>query len=246
MQDGGFEANTAARTNPNWTSTATTFGSALCTTGNCGSFSRTGDGYVVFDGAASGANAETATVQQVVTIPQGTVATLTYFLRVANVTAPASSTLTVSVDGSVVQTISEPAQPDALYAQIGVDLSAFAGGGPRLLSFNYSRPARTNGSDSFMIDDVTLATSCGTPTVIVSGRVVTPSGIALRNAVVSLFDAQNVRRTATTSSFGLYSFDNVRVGETYILSVASKRFRFAPQILQFNASASNVDFVGLE
>ncbi len=96
-----------------------------------------------------------------------------------------------------------------------------------------------------MVDDVTLATNCGN-SITVSGKVSTPSGLSLRNAVVSLIDSQNVRRTATTSSFGLYSFNNVQAGETYIMSVASKRFRFASQILQFNASVSNMDFIGLE
>ena len=246
LQDGGFEANTGSRTNPNWTSTSTTAGSSLCTTGNCGAFARTGNGYIFFDGSQSGVSEETAAVQQFVTIPSGTVTTLTYFLRVAEVTAPTNSTLTVTVDGSVVQTLTEPALPDAGFTQITVDLTAFAGGGQRLLSFNYTRPAGTTGSDSFIIDDVTLATSCGTPVVNVGGRVFTPAGIALRNAVVSLIDAQNVRRTATTSSFGIYSFDNVRTGETYVVTVGSKRFRFSPQILQFNNSLSNLNFVGLE
>lgn len=82
--------------------------------------------------------------------------------------------------------------------------------------------------------------------VVVSGRVTTPSGLNLRNAIVSLIDAQNVRRTATTSSFGIYSFDNVRLAETYTVTVFSKRFRFSPQILQFNGSVANLDFVGLE
>lgn len=85
-----------------------------------------------------------------------------------------------------------------------------------------------------------------TPSVTVSGRVSTPSGASLRNATVNMVDSLNVRRTATTSSFGIYSFDNVIVGETYTVSVASKRFRFAPQILQFNNSVSNLDFIGLE
>ena len=71
-------------------------------------------------------------------------------------------------------------------------------------------------------------------------------GNTLRNAVVSLIDSLGVRRTATTSSFGLYSFNNVRTGETYTMTVASKRFRFTPQILQFGGSVSNMDFVGLE
>ena len=54
------------------------------------------------------------------------------------------------------------------------------------------------------------------PTVTISGRVFTANGLPLRNAVVSLTDSQNVRRTVLTSSFGLYSFDNVRLsGNVY-------------------------------
>ena len=49
-----------------------------------------------------------------------------------------------------------------------------------------------------------------------------------------------------TSSFGLYSFDNVPAGQTYTVRVSSKRYRFAAQILQVNTSLTNVDFVGLE
>jgi len=135
---------------------------------------------------------------------------------------------------------------EAGYTQVTVDLSAFANGLPRMLSFNYNRPAGAMDSDSFMLDDVTLATSCGAPTVVVSGKVFTPSGQPLRNAVVNLIDSQNIRRTATTSSFGIYSFDNVQLGQTYIMNVASKRFRFAPRILEFNSSVSNLDFIGLE
>jgi len=243
--DGGFEANTNARTNTNWTSIATTFGSPLCNTGNCGPLGQTGNGFVLFDGAANGNSAEAATVQQIVTIPAGTMATLTYSVRAAVVTSPSNSNLTVTLDGAVVQTINEPAVADSEYSQIVVDLSAFADGVPRVLSFNYNRPAGTTGSDIFLLDDVTLATSCGF-SVTVSGKVTTPLGLPLRNAVVSLIDSQNVRRTAITSSFGLYSFDNVNAGETHIMSVASKRYRFAPKVLSFNASAGNVDFIGLE
>jgi hypothetical protein len=84
------------------------------------------------------------------------------------------------------------------------------------------------------------------PPATVSGRVLTSDLRGLRNATVSLTDSQGVRRIATTSSFGVYSFDNVRTGETYIVNVSSKRYRFAPLISQFNGNATNVDFVGLE
>lgn len=82
--------------------------------------------------------------------------------------------------------------------------------------------------------------------VSVSGRVTTPGGQNLRNAVVSMIDSAGVRRTATTSSFGLYSFDGVRTGDTYTMTVASKRYRFTPRILQIDTNLTNVDFVGLE
>jgi hypothetical protein len=95
-------------------------------------------------------------------------------------------------------------------------------------------------------DNAGSAEIFATPSVSVGGRVLTPAGQALRNAVVILTDSQNARRTATTSSFGIYAFDNVTIGETYVVSVASKRFRFAPQIMQFTSNVSNLDLVGLE
>lgn len=82
--------------------------------------------------------------------------------------------------------------------------------------------------------------------VTISGRVTTPGGQNLRNAIVSLIDSSGVRRTATTSSFGLYSFDNVRTGEDYTVTVSSKRYRFTPRQMQFTSNLTNLDFVGLE
>lgn len=80
----------------------------------------------------------------------------------------------------------------------------------------------------------------------VGGRVVTPSGLGLRNAIVTMTDSQGARRTATTSSFGFYSFDNVLPGDTYIIGVSSKRYRFAAKTLLITTDLSNVDFTGLE
>ena len=82
--------------------------------------------------------------------------------------------------------------------------------------------------------------------VTVSGRVVTPSGLGLRNAIVALTDSQGVRRIATTSSFGFYSFADVATGQTYIIGVSSKRYRFAARSLLINGDMTNVDFTGLE
>lgn len=83
-------------------------------------------------------------------------------------------------------------------------------------------------------------------TVSLSGRVTTPDGRGLRNATVAITDPQGVQRTATTSSFGFYSFDNVAAGETYVISVSSRLYRFRSQILQINDTLTDVNFVGRE
>lgn len=82
--------------------------------------------------------------------------------------------------------------------------------------------------------------------VTISGRVLTSDGRGLRNASVALIDSLGVRRNVLTSPFGNYSFDTVRVGETYTITVASKRFRFSQRVEHVFGSLTNVDFVGLE
>lgn len=82
--------------------------------------------------------------------------------------------------------------------------------------------------------------------VSISGRVTTPSGQGLRNAAVILTDPNGIRRTATTSSFGLYSFDGVATGQAYTIGVSSKRYRFSPFVGTVTTSLTDVNFVGLE
>ncbi len=83
-------------------------------------------------------------------------------------------------------------------------------------------------------------------TASVSGRVTTPTGVGLRNAAVSITDSLGNRRTATTSSFGFYQFDNVATGDNYTLRVSSRLYRFQSRTMQVNGDLTNVDFVGLE
>ncbi|MEQ1604281.1 MAG: carboxypeptidase regulatory-like domain-containing protein [Pyrinomonadaceae bacterium] len=82
--------------------------------------------------------------------------------------------------------------------------------------------------------------------VSISGRVTTPGGQGLRNAVVSMTDSQGVRRMATTSSFGLYSFSDIPPGQSYTISVSSRRYRFAPRTLVIDNDLTGIDFTGLE
>jgi len=83
--------------------------------------------------------------------------------------------------------------------------------------------------------------------VSVSGRVLTQDNRGLRNAIVRITDPQGGSRIVTTSSFGLYSFDNVQTLQTYTISVASKLYRFDSQgVTVSNTALANVNFVGQE
>lgn len=82
--------------------------------------------------------------------------------------------------------------------------------------------------------------------VAVSGRVMTPDGRGLRNAYVFLNDPQGVSRRVLTSSFGYYRFDDVQVGETYVIGVSSKLYRFAPRLLNVSDELTGIDLIGQE
>ena len=82
--------------------------------------------------------------------------------------------------------------------------------------------------------------------VTISGRVLNPSGIALNSVVVSLTNSFGVKQTVTTNSFGVYSFSNVAAGGQYTLSASSKRYRFAPQVINISSNLENVNLVGLQ
>ncbi|QQS34080.1 MAG: carboxypeptidase regulatory-like domain-containing protein [Acidobacteriota bacterium] len=91
--------------------------------------------------------------------------------------------------------------------------------------------------------EMLIPTSAG---VEVSGRVFTASGSPLRNATVTMTDAAGVVRTAVTSSFGYYRFEGVPVGDSFVMSVSSRSYRFTPRVVQVLDTLTDVDFVGLE
>lgn len=79
--------------------------------------------------------------------------------------------------------------------------------------------------------------------VNVSGRVMTANGSGLRNAIVSITNSNGVARTVVTSSFGYFNFDDIAAGETYVVSVASKRYNFAPRTVTVSDAITDLDIV---
>ena len=92
----------------------------------------------------------------------------------------------------------------------------------------------------FLVKAIPTAAAVG-----VSGRILTADGNGVRNAVISLSDLNGVTRTAKSSSFGYFQFDGVIAGETYVLAVAHKRYRFASpsRIIAVSDEITDADFI---
>lgn len=82
----------------------------------------------------------------------------------------------------------------------------------------------------------------------ISGRVLTAQGRGITNSIISLTNpATGEVLVARSRAFGYYSFKNAAVGQTYILTITSKRFVFNPNSLVINLTGdlTNTDFIAL-
>ena len=78
--------------------------------------------------------------------------------------------------------------------------------------------------------------------VTVSGRVFTPDGRSLMNALVLFSCASGETRAARTGAFGYYRFDDVAAGQTGIFQISSKRYRFNPQVISVTENVTELNF----
>lgn len=79
--------------------------------------------------------------------------------------------------------------------------------------------------------------------VSIGGRVLTPEGSGLRNALVTIRGADGETKTTLTSAFGYYRFAGVQAGQTFVLRVVSKRYQFAAQTINVGGETNDLNFV---
>ena len=79
-------------------------------------------------------------------------------------------------------------------------------------------------------------------TVSIGGRVMTASGRGLTNARVYLTDQNGETRLATTSAFGYYRFGDIAAGQTVLITIISKRYQFAAQVVNVTENIGDLNF----
>jgi hypothetical protein len=81
--------------------------------------------------------------------------------------------------------------------------------------------------------------------VSISGRVFTADGHPISRSRVLLTSSGGVTRTAQTTTFGHYRFDDVEVGHTYLLDVRIKGLQFTPRVVTVLDEITSLDLIAL-
>ena len=78
--------------------------------------------------------------------------------------------------------------------------------------------------------------------VSISGRVLTPTGGGLVNAVLYLQTQDGQFLVTRSGSFGYYMFEGIEAGQTVFVSVESKRYNYAPRTIHLADVVTDLDF----
>jgi hypothetical protein len=90
----------------------------------------------------------------------------------------------------------------------------------------YPNATGGDGSDIGAFETQTAPAAPTAGTVSVSGRVMMANGRGIRNVQITLIETNGQIKTATTTAFGYYRFDDVMAVETIVLSAKARRFKF--------------------
>ena len=108
----------------------------------------------------------------------------------------------------------------------------------------WADPDHTGADHGLSIDDFSVtALVPSAAAVSISGRVVNGTGDGIPRAIVTINHPTAGVMQAVTNPFGYYSFPEVEVGATVMVSVTHKGYTFDPQVVSVNDEIANLIFV---
>lgn len=108
-------------------------------------------------------------------------------------------------------------------------------------NFNFGIIAVEIGSMNSALTQYRLNVLNNLSLVPVSGRITDASGLGIPKTTVVLTDQNGNSRTALTNGFGYFYFGEVPAGGTFVVSVASKQYTFAPQTITVTDAYDNLN-----
>lgn len=173
------------------------------------------------------------------------------------IAAGSSTSVSGSVDFAVVRYNTDGSLDNSFAA--GSTANAFGNGGKVLVDFSgaidiaygatldlFGRLIAT-GSAGDLFGTLRLQGLAPTAaSVTISGRVRTADGRGLSSAIVYLTDIKGNTSTVRTGTFGYYRFEGIEAGQTVVIGVLSKRYRFEPRILSVGEDISDLDLWPIE
>jgi subtilisin-like proprotein convertase family protein len=125
------------------------------------------------------------------------------------------------------------------------DFANFAG---RTINITFHVDSETSINFAGMaIDDVQLRfVPVVAANVGVGGRALTTNGSGISRVQVTLTGPNGFTRSAITNMFGYYHFDNVEVGQNYVLSAGGKEHQFNPVIVSVSDEITNANIIAVE
>jgi hypothetical protein len=76
-----------------------------------------------------------------------------------------------------------------------------------------------------------------------NGRLLNSVGQSIPNTLVMLTDTLGQSRTVLSDGFGNYRFGDLQVGQTYKISVGSRRYAFTPLTVSVTSQQVNIDMI---
>lgn len=117
-----------------------------------------------------------------------------------------------------------------------VDLSCAAGNPPVAVTADQRGVARPANA----LVDIGAVEVASAAFATISGQVVSPAGIPIRNAIVTIGNAGGIVDAARTNSFGFFKLGNIPTGQVYALGATAKQYVFAPQNINVSGDISGV------
>lgn len=117
----------------------------------------------------------------------------------------------------------------------------------RIITTNAANTSGGSSPDEWIgVNNIVVSSLAPTSAPVeITGRVLTDKGRSVASAVVTANDESGNRHSAMTNSFGYYRLTKMTAGRSYILSVQSRLYSFAPVFISPTENLAEVNFISV-